>query len=139
MWACKGKSCTGVRKAGQSTVSDSSGETGLIRQQQRPVRDMGCLGLRFIQQCTCLFIYFKEETDGEECEGKTGETHSSLLGCLLLAGMVRPTPMQCIHLCVFIVPRWLHLEAPGTLVFSPRSNEPCSRVALSILHMLGFT
>ena len=55
---------------------------------------MGCVGSRLSQQCVHLFIYFKEEMDGEEHEGKTQETLFSFLGCVLLAGMIYPTPMQ---------------------------------------------
>lgn len=41
------------------------GERGLTREQQGPVSSMGSVGSRLSQQCIRLFIYFKEETDGE--------------------------------------------------------------------------
>lgn len=95
VWVCKGKGCTRVREAGQSVLHLTAlGERGLAEEQQGPMSSTGCVGSRLSQQCIHLFIYFKEETDGEEREGRTGETLSSLLGCVLFAGMIHPTPMQ---------------------------------------------
>lgn len=79
MWVCKGKGCSRVRDTGQGVMCPTAlGERGLAREQQGPVSSMGCGGSRLSQRRVRLFIYFKEETDGEEREGKTGETLSSL-------------------------------------------------------------
>lgn len=91
----EGEGCRKVREAGQRGLRLTAlGERGLAGEQQGPGIGVGCVGPRLSQQCVHLLIYFKGETDGEECKEKTGETLSSLLGYVLSAGMIHPTPMQ---------------------------------------------